>query len=114
MRLAELKRKKENADWLWNFILERAKAGEATQQEIIMAMGLCNDVENEISVLEWREYKDSNSKSDPKLQKYFNGYAWYRPEDGKLFISNGEKFVSQTLPYEAISFSKMDEILGVK
>lgn len=114
MRLAELKKRKENADWLWNFTFERAKAGEATQQEIIMAMSLCNDVENEISVLEWREYKDTNSKHDPRLQKYFNGYAWYRPDDCKLFISNGDKFISQTLPYEAISFEQMDKIMNSK
>lgn len=114
MRLAELKRRKEQADWLWNFTFERAKIGEATQEEISLAMSFCNDIENEISVIEWREYKDKNSKHDPNLQKYFNGYAWFRPEDTKLFISNGEKFISQTLPYEAISFEQMDKITGGK
>jgi hypothetical protein len=112
MRLAELKRRKENADWLWNFTFERAKAGEATQEELKMAIGFCNDVENEISVLEWREYKDKTSKDSPNLQKYFHGYAWYRTEDSRLFISNGDKFISQTLPYEAISFDQMDKIKG--
>jgi hypothetical protein len=111
MRLAELKRRKETADWLWDITFERAKKGEATQLEILNAMSLCNDVENEISVLEWREYKDAHSKHDPSLQKYFKGYGWYRPEDCKLFISNGEKFISQTLPYEAISFEQMDKIV---
>lgn len=111
MRLAQLKKSKENADWLWDVTFERIKSGEATQLEILNAMSLCNDVDDEISILEWREYKDKNSKHGASLQKYFNGYAWYRPDDCKLFISNGEKFISQTLPYEAISFEQMDKIV---
>jgi hypothetical protein len=113
MRLEALKKRKEHADWLWNITFERAKSGEASQLELINAMTFCNSIENEISIIEWREYKDKTSKESPNLQKYFKGYGWYRPEDSKLFLSNGEKFISQTLPYEAISFEQMDEITGV-
>ena len=113
MYLTELKTKKENADWLWDNIFERAKKGEATQAELVMAMDLCNQVEKTIIKVEQREQADVFQKNSQILHKYFNGYSWYRDEDNKLFISNGEKFISQTLPYEAISFEQMDKIKGV-
>jgi len=112
MPLMELKRKKENADWLWDAVFEKAKKGEATQAELSMSMDLCNQVDKAIMTLEHRQQADVFRKDSKKLPKYFNGFAWYRPDDNKLFISNGEKFVAQTLPYEAISFTQMDKITG--
>jgi hypothetical protein len=73
-----------------------------------MAMDLCNQVEGHIIKVEFRNTTDSVSKKSSEIQKYFAGVAWYRAEDGKLFISNGEKFISQKLPYESISFEKMN------
>jgi hypothetical protein len=110
MYLKELKRKKENADWLWNTVFEKAKKGEATQAELVMAMDLCNQVEKTIMKVEHRQQADIFEKKSENLHKYFKGFSWYRIEDNKLFISNGEKFISQTLPYEAISFDQMDKI----
>jgi hypothetical protein len=112
MPLKILKQKKENADWMWNIVFEKAKKGEATHAELVVAMDLCNKADRAIMGLENRQEADILKSDLKKLPKYFNGYAWYRPDDCKLFISNGEKFISQSLPYEAISFSQMDQILG--
>jgi hypothetical protein len=109
MTLNTVEDRKKTADWLWDNVFERFKKGEATQDELVFAMDLCNKADRHLMKLNYRNQTDSRTRKAQEMHKYYKDCPFYRIEDGTLFISDGNKFIAQTPPYEEISFDEMDK-----
>jgi hypothetical protein len=108
IRLKRFYEIKTAADLNWELTFLKFKNKEASQEELVSAMQRCNDIEEEIYIVQYREKMDSTpSLSVKSTGAHPKGQYFYRIKDKKLFISDGQKYESLQPPYEIIRFEEI-------